>query len=133
MSVNRPPPDAPTLPPAGQAPPADSASATRPTVLTHIGRYRVERRLGARGQGAVQRAGRFGRRGAGGRAGAPRRAASRRASNRASVMIGEPAQPVVMDFGLAGSAQPLATLVTAAGDVLGTPAYMPPEQIEGDV
>ena len=38
-----------------------------------------------------------------------------------------------MDFGLARQCTPLATQLTTAGLVLGTPAYMPPEQIEGDV
>jgi serine/threonine protein kinase len=51
----------------------------------------------------------------------------------ANIMIDEAGQPVVMDFGLARTCTPLATQLTAAGDVLGTPAYMPPEQIEGDV
>jgi len=51
----------------------------------------------------------------------------------ANVMIDEAGQPVVMDFGLARDCTPLATQLTAAGDVMGTPAYMPPEQIEGDV
>src|SRR5262249_27097197 len=49
----------------------------------------------------------------------------------ANVMIDEAGQPVVMDFGLARPCTPLATQLTAAGDVMGTPAYMPPEQAEG--
>jgi serine/threonine protein kinase len=51
----------------------------------------------------------------------------------ANIMIDEAGQPVVMDFGLARPCTPLATQLTAAGDVMGTPAYMPPEQIEGDI
>jgi serine/threonine protein kinase len=51
----------------------------------------------------------------------------------ANVMIDEAGQPVVMDFGLARPCTPLATQLTAAGDVMGTPAYMPPEQVEGAV
>jgi serine/threonine protein kinase len=51
----------------------------------------------------------------------------------ANVMIDETGQPVVMDFGLAKPCLPLTTQLTAAGDMLGTPAYMSPEQIEGDV
>jgi serine/threonine protein kinase len=51
----------------------------------------------------------------------------------ANVMIDEAGQPVVMDFGLAKPCLPLTTQLTAAGDILGTPAYMSPEQIEGDV
>jgi serine/threonine protein kinase len=51
----------------------------------------------------------------------------------ANLMIDETGQPVVMDFGLARTCTPLSTQLTAAGDVLGTPAYMPPEQIEGDI
>jgi serine/threonine protein kinase len=48
-----------------------------------------------------------------------------------NIMIDEAGRPVVMDFGLARPCTPLATQLTAAGEVLGTPAYMPPEQIEG--
>lgn len=51
----------------------------------------------------------------------------------ANIMIDETGQPMVMDFGLARQCTPFATQLTAAGDVLGTPAYMPPEQIEGDL
>jgi serine/threonine protein kinase len=51
----------------------------------------------------------------------------------ANILIDESGQPVVMDFGLARPLTPLATQLTATGDVMGTPAYMPPEQIEGDV
>jgi serine/threonine protein kinase len=51
----------------------------------------------------------------------------------ANIMIDETGQPVVMDFGLAKPCLPLTTQLTAAGDILGTPAYMSPEQIEGDV
>jgi serine/threonine protein kinase len=50
-----------------------------------------------------------------------------------NVMLDETGRPVIMDFGLARPCSPLATQLTAAGDILGTPAYMPPEQIEGDV
>jgi serine/threonine protein kinase len=49
----------------------------------------------------------------------------------ANIMIDEAGRPVVMDFGLARPYTPLATQLTAAGDIVGTPAYMPPEQIEG--
>jgi hypothetical protein len=51
----------------------------------------------------------------------------------ANIMIDDCGQPVIMDFGLARQCTPLATQLTTAGMVLGTPAYMPPEQIEGDV
>src|SRR3954452_843820 len=51
----------------------------------------------------------------------------------ANIMVDEAGRPVVMDFGLARPCVPLATQLTAAGDILGTPAYMPPEQIEGAV
>jgi serine/threonine protein kinase len=50
-----------------------------------------------------------------------------------NILIDEAGQPVVMDFGLARPLTPLATQLTAAGDIMGTPAYMPPEQIEGDI
>src|SRR5262249_41402754 len=50
----------------------------------------------------------------------------------ANIMIDLSGEPVIMDFGLARSCAPLTTQLTAAGVVIGTPAYMPPEQIEGD-
>jgi serine/threonine protein kinase len=51
----------------------------------------------------------------------------------ANVMLDGQGTPIVMDFGLARIDAPLATQLTQQGDVLGTPAYMPPEQINGDV
>jgi formylglycine-generating enzyme required for sulfatase activity/predicted Ser/Thr protein kinase len=50
----------------------------------------------------------------------------------ANVMITPDGEPVVLDFGLARFREgPTATL-TVTGDVLGTPAFMAPEQIAGD-
>jgi serine/threonine protein kinase len=49
----------------------------------------------------------------------------------ANVMIDERGEPVVMDFGLARLEN--VTFLTQQGEVMGTPAYMPPEQIIGDV
>lgn len=64
----------------------------------------------------------------------------------ANIMIDDGGSPVVMDFGLARkgeadeSNEPAATTatlvdagLTQAGSVLGTPAYMPPEQATGDL
>ena len=51
----------------------------------------------------------------------------------ANVMIDRQGEPIVMDFGLVRSNQPDARELTAQGDVMGTPAYMPPEQIGGDL
>jgi serine/threonine protein kinase len=49
----------------------------------------------------------------------------------ANIMIDERSEPVVMDFGLARRED--VALLTQQGEVMGTPAYMPPEQITGDV
>jgi predicted Ser/Thr protein kinase len=50
----------------------------------------------------------------------------------ANIMINQRSQPVIMDFGLARRAQEDARL-TKSGSLLGTPAYMSPEQVRGDV
>ncbi len=49
----------------------------------------------------------------------------------ANVMINERQQPVVLDFGLARRCGPLDPRATAPGVLLGTPAYMAPEQVAG--
>jgi len=49
-----------------------------------------------------------------------------------NVMVDEAGEPHVMDFGLARNIQEESSL-TKTGDLMGTPAYMPPEQVEGKV
>jgi Protein kinase domain len=50
----------------------------------------------------------------------------------ANIMLNERCEPVVMDFGLARRYGPLDPRTTAPGALIGTPAYMSPEQIGGD-
>jgi WD40 repeat protein/predicted Ser/Thr protein kinase len=48
-----------------------------------------------------------------------------------NIMIDPSGEPMVMDFGLARRQGALEDQLTLTGQVMGTPAYMPPEQIEG--
>ncbi len=50
-----------------------------------------------------------------------------------NVMIDRRGEPIIMDFGLARRTRGQDTRLTQQGSLLGTPAYMPPEQVSGDV
>ncbi|MGZ0164734.1 MAG: serine/threonine-protein kinase [Planctomycetales bacterium] len=50
----------------------------------------------------------------------------------ANIMIDTKNEPVVMDFGLARRAAENEQKLTHTGTVIGTPAYMSPEQVDGD-
>jgi serine/threonine protein kinase len=50
-----------------------------------------------------------------------------------NVMINRRKEPVLMDFGLARRVGGGEARLTRSGSVMGTPAYMPPEQVNGDV
>ena len=51
----------------------------------------------------------------------------------ANIMITPAGAPVVMDFGLARRNDEQGSRITATGEVIGTIAYMPPEQLSGDL
>jgi serine/threonine protein kinase len=51
----------------------------------------------------------------------------------ANIMIDNRGEPVIMDFGLARRVQSADIRVTQQGVAMGTPAYMPPEQVQGDL
>ena len=50
----------------------------------------------------------------------------------ANILVDEHGQPKVLDFGMAQASQAEATRMTAAGQVVGTIAYMAPEALAGD-
>jgi class 3 adenylate cyclase/predicted Ser/Thr protein kinase/Tfp pilus assembly protein PilF len=50
-----------------------------------------------------------------------------------NIMINRRGEPMIMDFGLAREIKTDSTSHTLPGTVMGTPAYMPPEQARGDV
>lgn len=50
-----------------------------------------------------------------------------------NILVEQGGRPVLMDFGIARSDDPASTAVTATGAVLGTPGYMAPEQLSGDI
>jgi predicted Ser/Thr protein kinase len=50
-----------------------------------------------------------------------------------NIMFNQRKEPVIMDFGLARRIDRRDARLTQIGDVLGTPAYMPPEQVAGQL
>ncbi|MCA9178749.1 MAG: SUMF1/EgtB/PvdO family nonheme iron enzyme [Planctomycetales bacterium] len=51
----------------------------------------------------------------------------------ANILIDRRKEPIVMDFGLARRDYETDTRLTSAGQIMGTPRYMPPEQVEGQL
>ena len=50
----------------------------------------------------------------------------------ANILLGEDGEPIIMDFGLARRNTEIDPHLTTAGELFGTPAYMPPELIGGN-
>jgi tetratricopeptide (TPR) repeat protein/predicted Ser/Thr protein kinase len=50
-----------------------------------------------------------------------------------NVLLNQRGEPVILDFGLARRLNAESVRLTRTGAVLGTPAYMPPEQVTGDL
>lgn len=50
-----------------------------------------------------------------------------------NIMMDEKGDPIIMDFGLARRAHADDARLTQSGAIIGSPAYMSPEQVEGDV
>lgn len=50
-----------------------------------------------------------------------------------NILLDQLDQPIIMDFGLARRADLSGTTLTAVGQIMGTPPYMPPEQFNGDI
>jgi serine/threonine protein kinase len=51
----------------------------------------------------------------------------------ANIMVDRGSEPIIMDFGLARPASPSGDIrLTQTGNIVGTPAFMSPEQVEGD-
>jgi serine/threonine protein kinase len=50
-----------------------------------------------------------------------------------NILIDDRGEPVVLDFGLARRGDAADRPLTVQGEVMGTPSYMPPEQVSGDI
>src|SRR5437773_1041129 len=102
---------------------AKALSDSRLGLPEHFGRYRILEPPGVSGRGTVSPALRE----------AHAHGVIHRDLKPSNIMMNQRQEPIIMDFGLARRAHGEEERLTKSGTMIGTPAYIPPEQINGDL